>query len=113
MGSAARLSAGLADSLPHRPFAQRLMDEALDDPLCEPREILPEVATPVVHRPRPDTSDCRCNCSIAGQRIVADLYQLDVTAFPRVSALAQRCFELPAFADAHPFRQPGYRHSSH
>ncbi|AJC23515.2 maleylacetoacetate isomerase [Pandoraea pulmonicola] len=50
---------------------------------------------------------------IAGQMIIADLYQLDVTAFPRVGALAQRCFDLPAFANAHPFRQPGYRPSSH
>nr|WP_241021658.1 maleylacetoacetate isomerase [Burkholderia sp. Ac-20353] len=45
---------------------------------------------------------------IAGQIIIADLYKLDVTPFPNVTALTKRCFELPAFADAHPFRQPGY-----
>jgi maleylpyruvate isomerase len=45
---------------------------------------------------------------IAGQKIIADLYQLDVAAFPHVAALTKRCFALPEFADAHPFRQDGY-----
>lgn len=45
---------------------------------------------------------------IAGQIVLANLYKLDMTAFPKVAALGKRCFELPAFADAHPFRQPGY-----
>lgn len=45
---------------------------------------------------------------IAGQIVMADLYRIDMTAFPRVAALGQRCFALAAFADAHPFRQPGY-----
>src|SRR6187402_344935 len=44
---------------------------------------------------------------VAGQIILAELYQLDVTAFPQVTALGRRCFELPAFADSHPLRQPG------
>lgn len=48
---------------------------------------------------------------MAGQVVTAELYQLDMTPFPRVAALAGRCFELPAFADAHPFKQPGYRAS--
>lgn len=46
---------------------------------------------------------------IAGQTLIGHLYQLDMAAFPNVAALAQHCFELPAFADAHPFRQPGYK----
>ncbi|OKO69499.1 hypothetical protein AC629_41155 [Bradyrhizobium sp. NAS80.1] len=46
---------------------------------------------------------------IAGQIVTADLYKLDLAAFPAVAALGKRCFELPAFADAHPFRQPGYK----
>ena len=45
---------------------------------------------------------------IAGQVITAGLYKLDVAPFPKVAALAKRCFELPAFAEAHPARQPGY-----
>jgi hypothetical protein len=34
---------------------------------------------------------------------------LNVAAYPEVDALAKRCFELPAFAAAHPFKQPGYQ----
>jgi maleylpyruvate isomerase len=46
---------------------------------------------------------------IAGQVVMAELYQLDLAAFPEVAALGRRCFELPAFAAAHPFQQPGYK----
>jgi len=46
---------------------------------------------------------------IAGQVITATLYKLDMAPFPNVAALAKHCFELPAFAEAHPFRQPGYK----
>jgi maleylacetoacetate isomerase len=46
---------------------------------------------------------------IAGQIVIADLYKLDLAAFPEVAALAKRCFELPPFANAHPFQQPGYK----
>ena len=45
---------------------------------------------------------------IAGQKIIADLHRLDIEAFPNVAALMKRCFELPAFAQAHPFEQAGY-----
>jgi maleylpyruvate isomerase len=45
---------------------------------------------------------------IAGQIIIGNLYKLDLAAFPGVAALGKRCFELPAFAGAHPFQQPGY-----
>jgi len=44
---------------------------------------------------------------IAGQIVMADLFRLDLAAFPKVAALGKSCFELPAFADAHPFQQPG------
>ncbi|AKM33115.3 maleylacetoacetate isomerase [Pandoraea faecigallinarum] len=46
---------------------------------------------------------------IAGQTIIGDLYQVDIAAYPRVAALAKRCFEMPEFAEAHPFRQPGFK----
>lgn len=49
--------------------------------------------------------------SIAGQVALADVYRMDIAAFPAVAALAKRCFALPAFADAHPFQQPGYKTS--
>jgi maleylacetoacetate isomerase len=42
---------------------------------------------------------------IAGQIVLADLHGLDLAAFPQVAALGKRCFEMPAFADAHPFKQ--------
>lgn len=45
---------------------------------------------------------------IAGQIITAELYDLDVMDYPQVTALTARCFELPAFRDAHPSRRPGY-----
>ncbi len=46
---------------------------------------------------------------MAGQVITGHLYQLDMAPFPKVDALTKRCFELPAFAEAHPFKQPGYK----
>jgi maleylpyruvate isomerase len=46
---------------------------------------------------------------IAGQIVMADLFKLDLVAFPKVAALGKSCFELPAFAEAHPFQQPGYK----
>jgi maleylpyruvate isomerase len=49
---------------------------------------------------------------IAGQVALADVYGMDRTAFPAVEALASRCFALPAFADAHPFQQPGFQAAS-
>lgn len=45
---------------------------------------------------------------IAGQVVMAQLYDMDLAAYPRVAALGDRCFELAAFAEAHPFRQAGY-----
>lgn len=47
--------------------------------------------------------------SIAGQVALADVYRMELAAFPEVAALAKRCFALPAFAEAHPFQQRGYK----
>jgi maleylacetoacetate isomerase len=49
---------------------------------------------------------------IAGQVVLANLYDLNVAAYPEVDALTKRCFEVPAFAAAHPFKQPGYQRSA-
>lgn len=46
---------------------------------------------------------------IAGQIVSASYFKVDVTAFPAVSKLGERCFELAAFAASHPFKQPGYQ----
>jgi maleylacetoacetate isomerase len=46
---------------------------------------------------------------IAGQVVGAHFLKLDLTAFPVVADLADRCFEMPAFATSHPFEQPGFK----
>jgi maleylacetoacetate isomerase len=46
---------------------------------------------------------------IAGQVVGAHFLKLELTAFPAVARLADRCFEMPAFATSHPFEQPGFR----
>jgi maleylacetoacetate isomerase len=46
---------------------------------------------------------------IAGQVVGAHFLKLELTAFPSVARLAERCFALPAFASSHPFEQPGYK----
>ena len=46
---------------------------------------------------------------IAGQVVGAHFLKLDLSAYPVVAALADRCFALPAFATSHPFEQPGYK----
>jgi len=46
---------------------------------------------------------------IAGQVVGAHFLKLDLHDFPAVARLADRCFEMPAFATSHPFEQPGYR----
>jgi maleylpyruvate isomerase len=46
---------------------------------------------------------------IAGQVVGAHYLKLDLNAFPIVSRLADRCFEMPAFATSHPFEQPGFK----
>jgi maleylacetoacetate isomerase len=47
--------------------------------------------------------------SIAGQVVGAHFLKLDLTSFPIVARLAERCFALPAFGTSHPFEQPGYK----
>jgi maleylpyruvate isomerase len=50
--------------------------------------------------------------AIAGQVITAQLFKLELRDFPLVLQLAERCFALPAFAKAHPFKQPDFEKSS-
>jgi maleylpyruvate isomerase len=49
---------------------------------------------------------------IAGQVVGAHFLKLELTGFPIVARLAERCFALPAFATSHPFEQPGYKAAS-
>ena len=46
---------------------------------------------------------------IAGQVVSAHFLKLELSDFPLVSRLAERCFEIPAFASSHPFEQPGFK----
>jgi maleylacetoacetate isomerase len=46
---------------------------------------------------------------ITGQVISAHFLKLELSAFPTVARLAERCFEMPAFATSHPFEQPGFK----
>jgi maleylacetoacetate isomerase len=50
--------------------------------------------------------------SIAGQVVGAHFLKLELSAFPMVARLADRCFEMPAFATSHPFEQSGYKTAS-
>jgi maleylacetoacetate isomerase len=44
---------------------------------------------------------------IAGHRVSALYFKVDLSPYPRFAQLADRCFTHPAFAAAHPLRQPG------
>jgi maleylacetoacetate isomerase len=46
---------------------------------------------------------------IAGHIVTAQYVKLDLSPYPVVSRLAERCFAMPAFATSHPFEQPGYK----
>jgi maleylacetoacetate isomerase len=46
---------------------------------------------------------------IAGNVVTAQYGKLDLSPYPVVSRLAERCFAMPAFATSHPFEQPGYK----
>ena len=46
---------------------------------------------------------------IAGQVVGAHFLKLELTDFPLVAGLADRCFKLPEFKSSHPFEQPGYK----
>lgn len=50
---------------------------------------------------------------IAGQVITAQLFKLELGDFPQVQQLAERCFALPAFAKAHPLKQPDFGTGGH
>lgn len=65
-------------------------------------------ATPFALGAAPSIGDI----GIAGQIALANVYRIDLSAFPAVAALGERCFALPAFAAAHPFAQPGYKSAS-
>jgi maleylacetoacetate isomerase len=49
---------------------------------------------------------------IAGQVVGAQYLKMDLSAYPIVAGLADRCFALPAFASSHPFEQPDYKKAS-
>jgi len=49
---------------------------------------------------------------IAGQVVTAQYFKIEMSAFPAVARLADRCFAMPAFATSHPFEQPGYKTAS-
>ena len=46
---------------------------------------------------------------VAGQVVTAQYLKLELNALPVVARLADRCFEMPAFATSHPFEQPGFK----
>ncbi len=46
---------------------------------------------------------------IAGHIVTAQYVNIDLSPYPVVSRLAERCFAMPAFATSHPFEQPGYK----
>ena len=69
------------------------------------RLLLQRPAAPFALGPAPTIADI----CIAGQVALADVYQLDLGAFPEVAMVGNRCFALPEFAAAHPFRQAGYK----
>jgi maleylpyruvate isomerase len=46
---------------------------------------------------------------IAGQVVGAHFLKIELTPFPIVAGLAERCFNMPEFSSSHPFEQPGYK----
>jgi maleylacetoacetate isomerase/maleylpyruvate isomerase len=46
------------------------------------------------------------DCCLIPQVYSAERYQVDLAPYPAIRAVAARCAALPAFADAHPDRQP-------
>ncbi len=46
---------------------------------------------------------------IAGHVVGAHFLKLELGAFPVVTRLADRCFEISAFKTSHPFEQPGFK----
>jgi maleylpyruvate isomerase len=46
------------------------------------------------------------DCFLAPQVVNADRMSVDLSAYPRVREIADRCFALPAFMDTHPDQSP-------
>jgi maleylacetoacetate isomerase len=46
---------------------------------------------------------------IAGQVVGAHFLKIELSPFPIVAGLADRCFKMVEFASSHPFEQPGYK----
>jgi maleylacetoacetate isomerase len=46
---------------------------------------------------------------VAGQVVAAQYFKVELSEFPAVAQLAERCFAMPAFATSHPFQQPGFK----
>jgi maleylacetoacetate isomerase len=46
---------------------------------------------------------------IAGQVVGAHFLKIELSPFPIVADLAERCFKMVEFASSHPFEQPGYK----
>jgi len=55
------------------------------------------------------SAPCLADICIAGQVVGAHFLKLELSAFPIVAGLAERCFALSAFSSSHPFEQPGYK----
>src|ERR1700676_1463254 len=60
---------------------------------------------PFVLGVQPRLADICIACQVVG----AHFLKLELSAFPAVSRLADRCFEMAAFAASHPFEQPGFK----
>ena len=75
-------------------------------------EALEQERTLAMRAGRPDTpcafgdAPTWADCVLVPQVYNAERWQCDVAKFPRLHGLAQRLRELPAFAAAHPDRQP-------
>jgi maleylacetoacetate isomerase len=46
---------------------------------------------------------------VAGQVVAAQYFKVELSNFPAVAQLAERCFAMPAFATSHPFEQQGFK----
>ncbi len=46
------------------------------------------------------------DCALVPQIYSADRFGVDMSPYPRISAVGRRCAALPAFADAHPDQRP-------
>ncbi len=89
-------------------FQSLAIVEYLDDIEPSPR-LLPQDARERAYARSLGLMTIAADICIAGQVVGAHFLKLELTAFPTVSRLAVRCFEMPAFATSHPFAQPGFK----